>query len=150
VTWGEEFWERVIPGPGGCWGWSGSHLDGYGQHRRKVDGVRRTVAAHRAAYEMLIGEIPEGLELDHLCRNRGCVNPYHLDPVTHAVNALRSPLMGKANSRKTHCPAGHEFTAENTRFTSQSGNRPGLARICRTCERGKAREYRARRKRISS
>lgn len=137
------FWAHVVPGNGDCWGWDSTHLDGYGQYRITENRRRRTVAAHRYSYEQLIGPIPAGLELDHLCRNRGCVNPYHLDPVTHAVNAARSPLMGKANGLKTHCKRGHEFTPENTRVARQMNGYSGTGRWCRACDRVRAQKYRA-------
>lgn len=108
---------------GSCVTWTGClNADGYGLFR--YHGTKR---AHRVAYLLTTGEIPEGLELDHLCRNRACVNPDHLEPVTGAVNQLRSPLSpAGTNARKTHCVRGHEFNAENTHVTRGE-------RVCRTC-----------------
>lgn len=79
----------------------------------------------------MVGPIPEGLDLDHLCRVRQCVNPDHLEPVTARENLMRSPLtQASINSAKTHCKRGHEFTPDNTRIFPKSGSR-----CCKTCER---------------
>lgn len=105
-----------------CWEWVGSRdEDGYG--RQGVGSSNRL--AHRLSYLIFVGPIPDGLELDHLCRNRACVNPDHLEPVTHRVNCLR----GEA-PRRTHCPRGHRYTAENTRPATATQGRK-----CRACER---------------
>jgi CxxC motif-containing protein len=95
----------------GCWQWSGCiNPGGYG-----VFGIYgRNTAAHRISYEMFTGPIPDGLTIDHLCRNTGCVNPDHLEAVTMTENIRRSCSAGGLNARKTHCPRGHEYTPENT------------------------------------
>jgi hypothetical protein len=85
------------------------------------------IQAHRAAYELLVGPIPAGLTLDHLCRTTLCVNPEHLEPVTMRENALRGKGPTAVNARKTHCKRGHEFTPENTYVYPRGG------RECRTC-----------------
>jgi hypothetical protein len=79
------------------------------------------------AYELAIGPIPEGLTIDHLCRNRGCVNPAHLEAVTNRTNLLRGDGIAALNARKTHCKRGHEFTPENT-YVWREGTR-----ACRAC-----------------
>lgn len=117
---------KKVVAQGECWEWTGSKTrNGYGQ--LKIGGV--AMMAHRAFYEHFITEIPDGLDLDHLCRMRACVNPWHLDPVSRSVNLYRAETLGKYNLKKTHCPHGHEYSAANTRFT-----RTG-SRCCRTCER---------------
>lgn len=126
----DRFWPHVDQdGPGGCWLWTGSKTpSGYGLARAESGSSRRT-GAHRMAYELLVGPIPEGLQLDHLCCNPSCVNPDHLEPVTARVNSLRSTSPPAANEVKTHCVNGHEFTPENT------GRRANGNRRCRACGR---------------
>lgn len=115
-----------------CWIWNGRRAhNGYGQ----TDMRGRTEPAHRVIYEMMVGPIPTGMQLDHLCRNRPCVNPRHLRIVTLGQNVMaegsRSPQ--KQNSLKMNCFRGHEYTATNTeRNTSRHGRR---ARRCRECRR---------------
>jgi hypothetical protein len=99
------------------------------------------VLAHRWAYEFLRAEIPEGLHIDHLCRNRACVNPWHLEPVTNRVNGLRGESVAAQHARKTHCIRGHEFTTENT-YPIKNGKGRG----CRECSRIKDRERAPRRR----
>ena len=120
---GELFWARVNKTTG-CWLWTGSiRTDGYGQFWNG----QRNVKAHRFAYEDRGREIPDGLELDHLCRNRACVNPDHLEPVTHLTN-IRRGNSGAPQRARTHCPRGHEYSPENT-YTAPGQTKRG----CRTC-----------------
>lgn len=108
-------------GPTVCWPWRWSlYRSGYGQSGYKG----RPIMAHRAVYLEMVGPIPEGLELDHLCNNRVCVNPNHLEPVTHAENRRRSMI------RRTHCRHGHAYTPENCYYHPKTGDRHCIA--CRT------------------
>lgn len=133
----KRFWNKVKvvdciyrPELGPCWEWTGAKNSGsYGSliTGSRTDGTRKPVFAHRFAYEKLIGPIPNALEPDHLCRNHSCVNPHHLELVTHHENILR----GKAGAylkARTHCPHGHPYDEENT---SISGGR----RSCKACKR---------------
>lgn len=118
----ERFWDKVVKTES-CWLFQGAI--GYGQI--KVDG--KGVMAHRFAYEELVGPIPEGMYLDHLCRVPACVNPEHLEPVTPRENVLRGISAAARNAAKTHCKRGHEFTEDNTRTTAEGG------RVCKSCQR---------------
>jgi hypothetical protein len=95
-----------------CWEWVGARDQfGYGHYGDRT--TRRGIMAHRWVYQQLRGPIPAGLQLDHLCRNRICVNPDHLEPVTAAVNYARGISFSAQNTKKTHCPQGHELTGDN-------------------------------------
>lgn len=120
----------------GCREW-GASLDVGGYGTLSING--RTTKAHRASYEEFVGPIPNGLFLDHLCRNRKCIEPTHLEPVTIRENTLRSPVAAPAvNAKKTHCKRGHEFTAENTYVMADGG------RSCRKCRVIHTQNYNAR------
>lgn len=127
----ERFWPKV-DADGDCWLWTGSQAGGgYGWF---MGGKGKSIPAHRWAYEHLIGEVPEGLDLDHLCRVRRCVNPDHLEPVTRHVNVIRG-AGGKLNAAKTHCPAGHEYADSNLIIDSKGRRR------CRICRRATGAAY---------
>lgn len=108
----ERFWERVDQ-TDDCWLWTGKrHSLGYA--RFWVNGQREFV--HRYAYELLVGSIPDSLEIDHLCRVRHCVNPDHLEAVTHKENLRRAPnQVTTVNARKERCIRGHEFSGRDKR-----------------------------------
>ena len=103
----------------------------------KIGIDNRTYLTHRVAYETFIGPIPDALVLDHLCRQRACCNPEHLEPVTTRENLLRGDTLPAAETAMTHCQANHEFTPGNTRVTSRG------KRACRACDAIRARKYRA-------
>lgn len=120
----------------GCWLWTGSKsTHGYGLFRRG----EQTIQAHRAVYELLVGPIPDGLDLDHLCRVRLCVNPAHLEPVTRQENVLRS-LPFRRDTRTAFCAAGHPRTPENVYLRR---DRPS-GRNCRPCALEATRQWRKR------
>lgn len=136
----------VVVDDNGCWVWQKTLNGGYGQFGIK-DGSRksgwRTVRAHRYTYELFVGPIPNGLVIDHLCRNRACCNPAHLEPVTNRVNCLRGESPLAENARKTHCQNGHELSGWNLIVHE----RPlGPQRNCRECLYASIRAYQARKK----
>lgn len=136
--WNIDFFSRVDKdGPDGCWLWTGpKNRYGYGIHSEN----HKSLKAHRWSYEYHKGPIPEGLQIDHLCRNRSCVNPDHLEAVTKKENTLRSQAPTALNARKTHCQNGHPFDAENTII-----NKHGW-RYCRICTRERKRAKQIRRR----
>lgn len=131
-----RFLEKIRVDPqSGCWLWE-SALD-FGGYGILWLGDGRSVRAHRFAYELLRGPIPEGLTLDHLCRVRRCVNPEHLDPCTAGENARRAPNAPYwVRARQTACKRGHPFDIANTRI--HNGRRE-----CRRCAADRARQRRA-------
>lgn len=136
----KRFWSSVyIRAPHKCWIWMKSCTDGYGQFVA-IEGGHKRWRAHRYAWILEHGEIPDGLVLDHICRTRACVNPAHLRVVTDRENILAGTSLSAINARKTHCKNGHEFTAENTYVNDKSH------RACRICLREKQRLLRERRR----
>jgi hypothetical protein len=123
----ERFWRSFEEDEAtGCWVWTASR-NAFDYGRISVNG--KFVKAHRFAYELLVGPIPDGLVLDHLCRNHPCVNPGHLEPVTSRENTLRGETIPAANIAKTHCSNGHPFNDENT-LIEGTGKRK-----CMVCDR---------------
>ena len=132
---------KVIKLPNGCWHWVyGVNTGGYGAIKHEG----KNVLAHRASYELSKGPIPEGLDLDHLCRNRACINPDHLEAVPPVVNVMRGFGVGVLNLQKTHCIRGHELTAENI-YPPRTRSNPNY-RICRLCNNINQQGYRDRKK----
>lgn len=131
-SYGKHFAARVARDPDtGCWIWGGArHANGYG----RISHQNKSKLVHRFSYEWHVGPIPTGLQLDHLCRNRACCNPAHLEPVSGRTNVLRGDTITASNARKTHCPQGHPYTR------IYAGKRR-----CLICNRAHWNAYRARR-----
>lgn len=139
-----RFWDKVdfvgpvsssCPNLGPCWAWLGAKTDrGYGH--LNIEG--RNAGPHRFAYEFCIGPIPEGLVLDHLCRNRSCVEPFHIEPVTQQQNILRGTGRSACAARATHCAKGHPYDEVNTYWRRSGG------RACRICRRQWTQNWRDR------
>jgi len=132
----QAFRDKVQLLDDGCWEWTGATVTSkkisYGQFRYQ----EKTCLAHRVSYEILVEKVPDGLELDHLCRNSLCVNPSHVEPVTHQENCQRGEA-GLYEKLRTHCPAGHPYNAENTYWYKGGRN-------CRLCHNNSNKEYHLR------
>lgn len=125
IPWDERFWARTSPGDNGCILWTASTGS---EGRYGICSYQgRVHPAHVVAYLVFVGEYDRSLDVDHLCGVTLCVNPGHLEPVTHRENVLRGRSLQAQNARKTHCIRGHEFTPENTIIQN------GGCRACRTC-----------------
>ncbi|KKN01702.1 hypothetical protein LCGC14_1125070 [marine sediment metagenome] len=141
----ERFFEKVEFASNGCWQWTASfYSNGYAsflvKSRSEVGkGQNRNGLAHRWAYRMFVGDIPEDLEIDHLCRNRGCVNPDHMEMVTHRENTLRGNSPSAIAARATHCPQGHVLDGWR-----RNGNTHH--RYCMECNRMRSREAQKRKR----
>lgn len=133
VSLGDRFWSKVDK-TGECWIWTAyRNKGGYGTYR---DG-RTMSLAHRVSYRAVRGDVPEGKELDHLCRNRSCVRPDHLEPVSRRENIARGESHVSAQMKTTTCGKGHPFDSENS-YVDGRGKR-----VCRTCVRDKVRGQRS-------
>jgi hypothetical protein len=123
------------PDDNGCWPWVGGKCGaGYGRFAHEP---HKQTTAHRVAYRLFGGHIPAGLHVDHLCRNRGCVNPEHLEPVTIRENLRRGVSWAATHMATTHCPQGHSYSGVNLYVHPRTGRRR-----CRTCARDRARANR--------
>lgn len=141
--------ERITVSPNGCWMWPGSTASGYGRIAWSHDGRMIYRPTHRVMYELEVGPIPDGLDLDHLCHDptqcrpvnshecphRRCCNPAHLQPSTRQENLLRGGTIPAERSSRTHCPYGHAYAGDNL-FFDKLGRR-----CCRECVRAKNRSY---------
>jgi hypothetical protein len=131
----QRFWAKVsAPDSDGCWNWNGStsKKTGYGQFA--LDN-KTPLLVHRIAYSLLRGEIPPKMTIDHLCRNRRCVNPDHMDICTRGENTMRGNTITAANLRKTHCGKGHPYSGENLIVKAEGFRR------CRQCHAEWNRKY---------
>lgn len=127
----EKLRRRTYPEPNtGCWIWAGGDNGRYGTLNI---GNHKMQPAHRATYELAKGKIPDGLHIDHLCRNTFCVNPDHLEAVTCKENVMRGEGLASINAKKTHCPKGHPYSGDNLYL------HPNGSRKCVTCRRYKKR-----------
>lgn len=139
----DSFDAKYIPEPNsGCWIWCAANG---GRDNRKYGYIRvskeRMIHAHIFSYFTYKGDVPKGLVLDHICKNSECVNPDHLEPVTHRVNILRGDGLGAKHARRTHCNKGHPFTEDNVvHFSSE------IRRRCLICQRETGQRFRDRRK----
>ena len=131
----EQMQTKIMPVATGCWLWSG-YVQGGGYGQVWLEG--KTVYSHRVAYELLVGAIPKGLQVDHLCRVRSCCNPSHMEPVTPAENVRRGDS-GQRQLVKTHCPRGHPYSGKNLYVVPATGGRE-----CRICHRASNKAYRNR------
>jgi hypothetical protein len=143
-----RWWQKVMP-TDGCWHWTGTvGSNGYGRMAiRDRRGVQLSYCAHRIGYEHLVGPVPDGYELDHTCENPLCVNPAHLEPVSHKTNVLRGNSPHAKNAAKTMCHNGHELSGYNLVIRWEPTTK-GAARKCRTCEAANAKRWRNKHKEV--
>lgn len=133
----DNFWSKVDK-TDTCWNWKGTkNPDGYGLFR--VDKIK--VGSHRFSYELHKGKISKGFVIDHLCRNRSCVNPDHLEVVSNKENILRGISQSATNAKKTHCKHGHILSGDNLIIYFYKGKKH---RYCKICSREKVRRYQMR------
>lgn len=127
----DRFWAKVEK-TDYCWNWIGAKdSDGYGCFSLN----KKTLSSHRISYELHVGKIPTDLEIDHLCRNRSCCNPSHLEVVTHKENTLRGMTITAAYTKRTHCKNGHEYTKENISRSAKNYRR------CKKCANQNSTKY---------
>lgn len=127
----ERFLAKTRRDESGCWIWTGA-TDGDGRYGAFYNG-QKVVRAHRWSYERYVGQVPPSMDVDHLCRVTLCVNPEHMDVVTHRENVLRGRSHQARNARKTHCIRGHDLSTDLASFATER------ARVCGTCARARNR-----------
>lgn len=129
TRWKDRFLKLTFKDENGCWVWLGSKTKtGYGMYHHYDENMKnKSVKAHRAAYVEFVGKVMDGLTLDHLCKNRLCVNPQHLEPVTIKENVMRGNTITALNSKKTHCIRGHALSGDNL-YIAKKGSR-----VCKAC-----------------
>ena len=134
----ERLLEKYVVLDNGCWQWQGAVSSHYGTIKasQTLDGGRRTLLVHRLSYEIHKGPIPEGLQIDHLCHNKLCINVEHLEAVTSQVNCMRKLNKDNQYVNRAHCSQGHEYSWDNTSYT-KSGSR-----VCLSCQRARQTGYR--------
>ena len=139
----DRFAAKVALTDAGCIEWlAGLDKDGYGKFHRGGIGAGRSARAHRWSYEYHRGPIPDGLHLDHLCRNHSCVNPDHLEPVTCRENLMRGDTPAARQVARTHCPLGHPYFGDNLSMR-------GSERRCRECGRIANRKWQQRQRKVA-
>lgn len=133
-----EFWwfvqDRIRKDEGGCWLWTSTKSDGYGLFNSRHLNPFTTRRAHRVIYQAVRGKLPQSVSLDHLCRNRACVNPEHMRCASNRENVLAGVGVTATNKRKTHCIRGHELSGKNIESYSRF-------RSCRACHVIRQRQY---------
>lgn len=130
--------DRLTQKTDACWLWRGTIQRGNHRGYGQITIAGKAYQAHRVVYQQFVGSVPDGLQLDHLCRNRACVNPEHLEPVTCRENLMRGQTRAAANARKTHCPQGHPYDEANTQYDAAR-----RIRNCRECRRQRKRAKRS-------
>ena len=129
----ERFWEKVLKTET-CWLWTSANIGGKYKYGHFTVNYKQ-VYAHRLSYELLVGQIPPNMTIDHLCNNKLCVNPEHMEVVTLQENIRRRDPFNRKYTKKTHCKRGHEFNEENTYYYKNSRN-------CRKCLNIATKKYR--------
>lgn len=128
----DRFWDKIqIDDLTGCWNWIAAiDRDGYGVFRETTNKHDSCGRAHKFAYQHYVGVVPANKQLDHICRNRRCANPKHLEIVTLIQNVMRGESFSAVNARKTHCIHGHPLSGDNLYVQPSTGYR-----YCRECKR---------------
>jgi hypothetical protein len=144
----KNFLAKIDKKESGCWEWLGFiDKDGYGSLVLTLNGKQKYMRAHRLSYLLFIGKIKEVLVTDHLCRNRSCVNPHHLEIITSSENVFRGTGITAVNLKKTECKNGHKFSEENTYIYQRKDGR--IRRDCRQCRKISSQKSLEKRERLA-